>query len=62
MNKKFKVDTIFIGLFVTIALAVFIILFSTPFYEEERLQQSLYDVGIDSLGALIAAGLFYGCM
>jgi len=40
MNKKFKVDTIFIGLFVTIALAVFIILFSTPFYEEERLQIS----------------------
>ena len=62
MNKKFKVDTIFIGLFVTIALAVFIILFSTPFYEDERLQQSLFDVGIDSLGALIAAGLFYGCM
>ena len=57
-----KINTKMLGLFFTIAVTVFIIMLSGPFFTEERLQPCLYDAGIDSLGSMIAAGLFYGCM
>ena len=51
-----------LGLFYTIAVAVFVILLSSIFFEEDNLKEYLYHCGIDSLGALICAGIFYGCM
>ena len=61
MIKKLK-DIRFYGLIFTIAAAVFIIVFSAPFFTEARLQPYLYNSGIDSLGALICAALCFGCM
>ena len=61
MIKKLK-DIRFYGLIFTIAIALFVIGFSTPFFTETRLQPFLYNSGIDSLGALICAALFFGCM
>ena len=50
------------GLIFTIAATLFVIALSTPFFIEERLQPYLYNAGIDSIGTLICAALFYGCM
>ncbi len=61
MIRKLK-DIRTYGLLFTIASAVFIIVFSTPFFTEEVLQPYQYNIGIDSLGAFICAALFYGCM
>ena len=61
MIKKLK-DIRFYGLIFTIAIALFVIGFSAPFFTETRLQPFLYNSGIDSLGALICAALFFGCM
>ena len=61
MIKKLK-DIRFYGLVFTIASAIFIIVFSAPFFTEARLQPYLYNSGIDSLGALICVALYYGCM
>lgn len=61
MIKKLK-DIRIYGLIFTIASALFIIGFSAPFFIEERLQPYLYNCGIDSMGAIICAALFYGCM
>ena len=36
--------------------------FGSSFFIEARLQQYLYNIGIDSMGAIICAALFYGCM
>ena len=61
MIKKLK-DIRLYGAIFSIASALFIIVFSTPFFTEARLQPFLYNAGIDSLGALICAALFFGCM
>ena len=61
MTKYLK-DIKIYGLVFTIASAIFLIVFSTPFFTEERLQPYLYNCGIDSLGTLVCAALFYGCM
>ena len=61
MIKKLK-DIRFYGLIFTLASALFIIIFSAPFFTEARLQPYLYNAGIDSLGALICVALYYGCM
>ena len=61
MIKKLK-DIRLYGLIFTIASALFIIGFSTPFFTEARLQPYLYNSGVDSLGALICAALYFGCM
>ncbi len=50
------------GLIFTIVSALFIIAISFPFFMEERLKPFLFDSGVDSLGSLICAALFYGCM
>ena len=60
--KKSTNNCVLFGLIFTIATALFIIAFSTPFFTEERLLTYRYDIGIDSLGGLICAALFYGCM
>ena len=61
MIKKLK-DIRIYGLIFTIAATLVVIALSTPFFIEERLQPYLYNAGIDSIGALICAALFYGCM
>ena len=61
MIKKLK-DIKTYGLIFTIAVALFVIGLSTPFFIEERLQPYLYNAGIDSMGALFCAALFYGCL
>ena len=61
MIKKLK-DIKIYGLIFTIAATLFVIGLSAPFFIEARLQPYLYNAGIDSMGALICAALFYGCM
>ena len=59
--KKLK-DIRLYGLIFTIASAVFVIVFSILFFDETRLQPFLYNAGVDSMGALICAALYFGCM
>ena len=61
MIKKLK-DIRLYGLIFTIASAIFIIAFSAPLFNEARLQPFLYNFGVDSLGALICAALYFGSM
>ena len=60
--KMLKDSRTIFGLVFTIASALFVIAFSSPFFFEERLEPYLYNAGIDSMGALICAALYYGCM
>ena len=61
MIKKLK-DIKIYGLIFTIAATLFVIGLSAPFFIEARLLPYLYNAGIDSIGSLICAALFYGCM
>lgn len=61
MINKLK-DIRLYGLIFTIASAIFIIVSSAPFFFEVRLQSYLYNLGIDSFGALICTALYFGCM
>ena len=61
MIKKLK-DLKFYGLIYMIASAFFIMAMSVPFFTEEVLFSRLFDAGVDTMGALICAALFYGCM
>ena len=61
MMNKLK-DIKIYGLIFTIAATLTVIALSAPFFIEERLQPYLYNAGIDSIGSLICAALFYGCM
>ena len=62
MIKKLKENASIFGLIFTIASAVFIIGLSLPFFTEARLKDCLFDAGVDSVGALFCAALFFGCM
>ena len=57
MIKKLK-DIKIYGLIFTILSILFVMAFGTPFFIEERLQPYLYNIGIDSMGAIICAALF----
>lgn len=46
----------------TIAAAAFVIVLGLRFFSEPRLNACLYDVGVDSIGSLFCAALFFGCM
>ena len=61
MLKKLK-DIKIYGLIYTIASALLIIGLSVVYFTEERLLPYQYNVGLDSLGALVCAALFFGCM
>ena len=61
MIKRLK-DIRLYGLIFTIASALFILVFSNSFFTEARFQPFLYNAGVDSLGALICAALYFGCM
>ena len=60
MIKKLK-DLKLYGLIYMIASAFFIMAMSVPFFTEEVLFSRLFDSGVDTMGALICAALFYGC-
>ena len=62
MIKKLKENSPIFGLVFTIASAVFIIVLSVPFFTEARLKECLFDAGVDSVGALFCAALYFGCM
>lgn len=60
MVKK-KIEWVRIaGLIYAIAVSVFILYFADTFYLEPRLQPHLFDYGVDCLGTLVSAALFYG--
>lgn len=61
MIEKLK-DTRIYGLILSIASTVLMLVFSVPFFSEASLQPYLWEIGVDSLGGLISAALFYGCM
>ena len=66
MIKNFKKHRVLLGLTITIAVALLmvgmtcVIFYATQDYE--RMQEFLYDCGIDVLGALVCAALYFGCM
>ena len=66
MLKKLKKKTFLIGLIFTIAVAVALLALCYVGYLDAqiyaRIQPYLYDFGIDVLGALVCAALFFGCM
>ena len=61
-RRKLKESAAIFGLVFTIASAVFIIALSRSFFAEARLTDRLFDAGVDSVGALFCAALFFGCM
>ena len=62
MIKKLKRINVIFGLIFTIASAAFATVLGLRFFVEARLMESLFDVGVDSLGTLLCAALFFGCM
>ena len=66
MIEKLKKNTSLIGLIFTVAVALLIVALSSVAYIDQniyaRMQAFLFDCGVDAIGALVAAGLFYGCM
>ena len=63
MRNRLKNKTLVLGLLFTIASSVFTIMLSdTYFFDGTRLQPYLFDAGVDSMGALICAALYFGCM
>ena len=60
MAKKINWPKV-IGLACAIAASVFIIVFCDAFFDEPRLQPFLFDYGVDAMGSLVCAALFYGC-
>lgn len=51
-----------LGLFYTIAVGIFLIVWSEINFEVARIQSYLFDFGVDTVGALICVALFYGCL
>ena len=66
MTEKLKKYSVISGLIYTIAVAVgmvafvYLIYFDTNAYK--RMLESLYDLGMDAMGALVCAALYYGCI
>ncbi len=61
MINKLK-DIKIYGLIFTILSTLFVLVLGTNFFMEARLQRFLYNTGIDTMGTIICAALFYGCM
>ena len=62
MFRKLKNNTAIPGLIFTIASAVFVISLALIFFTEPRLTDYLFDIGVDSVGALISVALYFGLM
>ena len=66
MIKKLKRNVPVLGLVFTTASALLSLLFSTVGYLDAttyaRMQPYLFDCGVDNMGVLVCAALFFGCM
>ena len=66
MIQKLKKNGALFGLIFTVAVALLVIGLTWVAYLDQniyaRMQTFLYDCGVDAIGALVSAGLFYGCM
>ena len=66
MIRKLKENPAIIGLVFTIAIALLALAMTGVAYINpdvfSRMQTFLFDCGVDAIGALISAGLYYGCM
>ena len=62
MIKKLKDNSLAIGLGLTIALAAFVMGLSIPLFLDPTREPFLSHVGVDTMGSLVCAALFFGCM
>lgn len=66
MIKNFRKHRVLFGLIITVVIALFMVAMVWVIsYREEtsaRMQSYLFDCGIDVLGALVCAALYFGCM
>ena len=62
MIKKLKNNSLIIGLGLTIALALFVVVLGLLFFLDPTREPFLFHVGVDSMGSLVCAALFFGCM
>ena len=66
MIEKLKKNTSFFGLAFTMAMALLAVALTGVVYIDPniyaRMKEVLFDCGIDVIGALVSAGLYYGCM
>ena len=66
LAEKWKKHRALVGLIFTVTAGVFVFAMTYVAYFDQqtyaRMQTFLYDCGIDAIGALVAAGLYYGCM
>ena len=62
MKMIFNQNAKKIGFAYTILIGVFSLFMGIYFFEFPRLQPAYFDAGVDVMGALICAVLFYGCM
>ena len=62
MLQKLKDNVAVFGMVFTAACAVLSIMMSYPFYADPKMQSFLFDAGVDTMGTLFAAGLYFGCM
>ena len=62
MIKKIKDSSLILGLIFTIAAAFFSMVLSNEFFDYPRLEPLLFDAGVDALGTLTCAALYFGCI
>ena len=66
MIQKLNKNGALFGLIFTVAVALLTVALSSVAYIDPdiyaRMQAFLFDCGVDAIGALGSAGLFYGCM
>ena len=64
--KNHQKATRYAGLFFTIAVALFGVAMTFIVYADAKLYarivDSLYDIGVDAIGAMVSAALYYGCL
>ena len=66
MINFLKTHRVWFGQIFTVVVGLFMVGMSSAVYLDaeayERMQTFLFDCGVDAIGALVAAGLYYGCM
>ena len=66
MVQYWKKHSAVFGLIFTVAAALFMIVMTFAVYSDApaaaRMQEFLFDCGVDVICSMIAAGLYYGCM
>ena len=62
MVKKLKNNIVILGLIFTIASAMCVLILGNQFFDDARLKEFLFDIGIDQGGAVLSAALLFGSM